>query len=113
MELTGGRLDHVVAHSAVRWWVKAGECDETTTTTLVPRGRMFDLSAEDFGNYACQLPRLHFEAARLMLPRLNDPSSTSRSTYTFVTGGERAAAAPAARIIAPAPVPTLQPRSSR
>ncbi|KAL1511313.1 hypothetical protein AB1Y20_006118 [Prymnesium parvum] len=88
MSLTAGRLDHVVAHSSVRWWRKAGDCDETATTPLIPRGRMFELTADEFGVYASQLPRLHFEAGRLLLPRLNSRDRTAASTYTFVTGGE-------------------------
>jgi NAD(P)-dependent dehydrogenase (short-subunit alcohol dehydrogenase family) len=96
MELTGGQLDHVVAHSAVRWWTSPAESDETTSGALVaiPRGKLFDMSAEDFGDAAVQLPRLQFEAARLLLPRLTDARGDNQSTYTFVTGGSGEAGHP-------------------
>lgn len=62
LELTSGRIDHVIGHASVRWWTK-GDSDETGTMAMVPRGRLLDLSAEEFGIYSSQLPRLHFEAA--------------------------------------------------
>eukprot|EP00966_Prymnesium_polylepis_P308221 7122687-Prymnesium_polylepis.2 len=50
---------------------------------VVPPGGFFDLTTDEFAAAATALPRLHFEACRLLLPKLTDGSS-----YTFVTGGE-------------------------
>lgn len=83
MDMTGGQIDHVVAHSGVMWWDGKGG-DESATLLS---GRVLGLDAEDFAASAVQLPLLHFEAARRLLPRLGDASSSRPHSYTFVTGG--------------------------
>lgn len=83
MDMTSGRLDHVVAHSGVQWWEDGGG-DESST--LLRASRILDMSADEFSTAAVQLPLLHFEAARLLLPRLRALPSEP-SSYTFITGG--------------------------
>lgn len=90
MELTAGKLDHVVVHSAVRWWGRRGETDETGTLSTMNtdkgarHGWLLNLSHEDFAAQAVQLPLMQFAAARLLVPRL---SNVPDASYTFVTGG--------------------------
>ena len=112
MELTAGRLDHVVAHSAVRyyptcpttwgaacphphphphpqvrWWGRAGECDETGTISAMREGgtgSILHLDQESFAQQMTMLPRMQFESARLLLPRLQ---AAPNASYTLVTGG--------------------------
>jgi hypothetical protein len=70
MELTAGQLDHVVAHSAVRWWglhgpSKRGESgilDEAYGPPVATR--LLDLSTEDYIASSTQLPALHHCVAR-------------------------------------------------
>jgi NAD(P)-dependent dehydrogenase (short-subunit alcohol dehydrogenase family) len=86
MELTAGKLDHVVTHSAVRWWGEENR-DGDETNTLVNcgvRGSLFDMTSQDFHQQAMILPQMHFAAARLLVPRLQQ---VPNSTYIFVTGG--------------------------
>ena len=55
MEMTGGRLDHVVAHSGVQWWANGGD-----EYALLPRAiRILDLNTDEFARAAVQLPLLH------------------------------------------------------
>jgi NAD(P)-dependent dehydrogenase (short-subunit alcohol dehydrogenase family) len=86
MELTAGKLDHVVTHSAVRWW--GGDNRDGDETNLLVnsgvRGSLFDMSMEDFTHQAMMLPQMHFATARLLFPRLQQ---VPNSTYIFVTGG--------------------------
>lgn len=97
MALTGNRIDHVVAHSGVRWW--ANQLNETSfADALLTAGRRSSHSVEltntansnEHGLWHCGaqefglLPELHFAAARLLIPKLPD---TLRTSYTFVTGG--------------------------
>lgn len=91
MELTAGQLNHVVAHSAVRWW-GPGSCtyrdgDETATLDAMnagARGNLLDLSVDEFAAAAVALPQMQFAAARLLVPRLQ---AVEGASYTFVTGG--------------------------
>ena len=87
MEMTSGRLDHVVAHSGVQWWSNAGD----ESSTLATASRILDLGADEFASAAMQLPRLHFEAARLLVPRLRNPTFSHSRSYTMVTGGQSGA----------------------
>jgi NAD(P)-dependent dehydrogenase (short-subunit alcohol dehydrogenase family) len=48
MDITGGRLDHVVAHSGVRWW-DSSRADESST--VAPSSRLLALSAEEFATF--------------------------------------------------------------
>ena len=87
MDITAGQLDHVVSHSAVRWWGAHREGDETQTLQTMnmgARGSLLDLSVEEFSLQAVSLPQLQFAAARLLVPRLQEVPNAS---YTFVTGG--------------------------
>lgn len=76
MDMSANRIDHVVAHSAVRWW--ASDADESST--LLQRGGFFNSSPEEYAQNAAQLGALHFAAAHSLVPRLSD-----HGTYTFVT----------------------------
>ena len=91
MELTAGRIDHVVTHSAVRWWARAGECDETSTIATMNSSSsgVLSLTHGDFASQAMQLPLMQFAAARLLVPRLQQ---VPHASYTFVTGGAGEAA---------------------
>ena len=90
LEFTGGRLDHVVAHSAVRWWGTqggvpvGGGLDEAEHAVPLSSSRVLDLSTEEYVCGSTQLPALHHCVARRLLPRLLAVPGTS---YTFVTGG--------------------------
>lgn len=84
MEITGGALDHVVTHSAVRWWAgPKGSCDETNTLGSL-RGKLLSLTHEQFAEQAALLPTMQFAACRLLVPRLE---AVEGASYTFVTGG--------------------------
>lgn len=91
MNFTAGQLDHVVVHSAVRWW-GSGSCtyrdgDETGTLAALGTsgsGSILDLSVSEFGEHAVVLPQMQFAACRLLVPRLTHVDNAS---YTFVTGG--------------------------
>lgn len=89
------RLNHVVAHGAVRWWAKptAGEfqyyefcagCDETYSLNIRSNERLLDLTPEEFLQSSAQLASLHFSAAQQLIPRLR--ASGAPASYTFVTG---------------------------
>ena len=73
-----------MAHSGVMWW-EGKAADETST--LMPSRSILGLSAEEFAIHAIQLPILHFEAARLLMPRLLYTAAQRPRSYTFVTGG--------------------------
>lgn len=87
MAASAGRLDHVVTHSAVRWWGRSGECDETNTISTMNSGRggrLLNMTPDEFAQQSVQLPLMQFAAARLLVPRL---SEVPEASYTFVTGG--------------------------
>ena len=77
MEISGNRLDHVVAHSAVRWWDADGG-DETTTVSRGPS--LLHVSPMEYAQMANQLGSLHYATAHLLTPLLSDEGS-----FTFVT----------------------------
>ena len=59
MELTAGQLDHVVTHSAVRWWGAHNDGDETNTLQNIgSRGSLLHLSVDDFSQSAVALPQM-------------------------------------------------------
>ena len=62
MELTAGQLDHVVTHSAVRWWGANRDGDETNTLKYGVRGSL-----------VCELCRIYFNKAYYKTSR-NSPS---------------------------------------
>ena len=89
LEFTGGRLDHVVAHSAVRWWgaqggLPTGGLDEAEHAVPLSSSRVLELSTEEYLSGSTQLPALHHCVARRLLPRL---LAVPGASYTFVTGG--------------------------
>lgn len=87
------KLNHVVAHGAVRWWArptggkfdfyeyKAG-CDETYSLNIKSNEQLLNMTLEEFTPSSAQLASLHFSAAQQLVPRLTGASPT----YTFVTG---------------------------
>jgi len=87
MEMTNSCLNHVVAHSGVRWWAssqRGGSLElENELGMGKPTSDLF-LDRTEFLERASLLPALHYTAAQLLLPHLeNSPGSS----YTFVTGG--------------------------
>lgn len=80
MGMTNARLNHVVAHSGVRWWAP-GEM-QTDRTAQGASDIHQDRAA--FSERASLLPELHFTAAQLLFPHL---LRSAGATYTFVTGG--------------------------
>merc|ERR1719265_629797 len=87
MEMTSGRIDHVVAHSGVRWWSRSGQLHDTSIGDVVPgdvRSHSLDLDPDEFRLRTSELPALHYTAAQLLLPRLLD---TPGASYTVSTGG--------------------------
>ena len=81
MSMLGHRIDHVVAHSGVRWWAM-DRGDESST--LGRQGRLLDVSPSDYAASCAQLASLHYSAAHQLIPLLGDASANS---YTFVTPG--------------------------
>jgi NAD(P)-dependent dehydrogenase (short-subunit alcohol dehydrogenase family) len=84
MELTAGQLDHVVTHSAVRWWADDGGDETNLLANCGARGSLFDMNMDEFTQQAMMLPQMHFAAARQFIPRLQQ---VPNSSYIFVTGG--------------------------
>jgi len=82
MALTGGRLHHVVTHSAVRWWERDG--DETNSLATDGACGLLSLRTDEFSERAMLLPAMQFTTAQLLMPRLY---AVPNATYTFVTGG--------------------------
>mmetsp|Transcript_13426 Transcript_13426/g.19753 ORF Transcript_13426/g.19753 Transcript_13426/m.19753 type:complete len:295 (+) Transcript_13426:111-995(+) len=91
--LNGIKLNHVVAHGAVRWWARptAGSyenfyeyragCDESYSLNIRADDTMMNMKMEDFVPSSAQLASLHLSAAQSLIPRLE-----GSPTYTFVTG---------------------------
>jgi len=84
-------LHHVVAHGAVRYWTTAKNPkvnrDETFSLNDANR-RLLDLTDEEFAIHSSHLARLHFGAAKSLVPRLqglSDYDSSQTTSYTFVT----------------------------
>jgi hypothetical protein len=91
MEKTGGRLNHVIAHSGVRWWANPKKSDSSVKGTSLDDNFDMPTSSEEieqearhFRSNIVQEPTRHFLAAKLLLPKLRE---TPDSTYIFVTGG--------------------------
>lgn len=93
MEQMKHKLDHVVAHGAVRWWArptagtyehyeyKAG-CDETYSLNIKANDKLLDMKLEEFNPSSTQLASMHLSAAQHLIPKMGGSSPT----YTFVTG---------------------------
>uniref|UniRef100_A0A7S2VIV6 Ketoreductase (KR) domain-containing protein n=1 Tax=Zooxanthella nutricula TaxID=1333877 RepID=A0A7S2VIV6_9DINO len=107
MDMTNSKLNHVVAHSGVRWWgatpaKEGGDCEDAGSAVkdcedalanskgrdcedpLASKGSGLEQDPAQFAEHASLLPVLHFTAAKLLLPHLQ---GTPGSSYTFVTGG--------------------------
>jgi len=83
MERMGGKIDHVVAHSAVRWWASdAGDDGAMANELSTPTVRLLDVSPAAFSAAGSTAANLHFAAAHFLIPRISEGGS-----YTFVTGG--------------------------
>jgi NAD(P)-dependent dehydrogenase (short-subunit alcohol dehydrogenase family) len=92
-----GRLNHVVAHGAVRWWARptAGKyeyyeyragCDESYALNIRASEKLLSMSPEEFASSSAQLATLHFSAAQQLMPRLQPAAAGKAPSYTFVTG---------------------------
>jgi NAD(P)-dependent dehydrogenase (short-subunit alcohol dehydrogenase family) len=80
MEKTEGKLQHVIAHSGVRWW-------GNITKEQKPQKEADKDLAQDAARFATsssQEPLRHYIATELLLPKLR---ATPGSSYTFLTGG--------------------------
>lgn len=93
----GGRLNHVVAHGAVRWWARPTTgtfdyyeyrpgCDESYALNIKANQHLLDIAPEEFSSSAAQLATLHFTAAKMLIPRLQPAKAGDAPSYTFVTG---------------------------
>lgn len=83
-ELAGRRIEHVVAHTGVRWWDADGASDETQLMEQSRTLSLVDMGPEEFARYAARLPALQQAAAQQLLPHLRQAHGGS---YTFVNGG--------------------------
>jgi len=84
MEMTGRHIDHVIAHSGVRWWARSDQVQDTSISDCGDSKQdALSLDPEDFNHRAPMLPALHYAAAQRLLPRLLDLPNAS---YIFVTG---------------------------
>ena len=97
LDMTGSRIDHVVAHSGVAWW-SADDNDENErvddeSAAYGSRGSVLELPAAEFVTASSRLGAMHHSAVQLLLPRL--PRGKGGS-YTFVTSRESMLAMPRA-----------------
>lgn len=82
-----GKLDHVVAHSSVRWWALDSGDDGAMEGELPdPSQKLLEVEPSKFEAAAYKSASLHYGAAFHLLPRMTGGS------YTFVTGGSRSLA---------------------
>jgi NAD(P)-dependent dehydrogenase (short-subunit alcohol dehydrogenase family) len=81
MQQTGGKLQHVIAHSGVRWW---GNLTKETTEGQNPVAKDLAKDAARFSASAAQEPLRHYIATQVLLPKLREIPGSS---YTFLTGG--------------------------
>ena len=97
LDMTGSRIDHVVAHSGVAWWSGDENADservDDESTAYASRGSVLEVPAADFVAASSQLGSMHHTAMQLLLPRL---SRGRGSSYTFVTSRESMLAMPRA-----------------
>eukprot|EP00441_Pelagodinium_beii_P024182 CAMPEP_0197675554 /NCGR_PEP_ID=MMETSP1338-20131121/85143_1 /TAXON_ID=43686 ORGANISM="Pelagodinium beii, Strain RCC1491" /NCGR_SAMPLE_ID=MMETSP1338 /ASSEMBLY_ACC=CAM_ASM_000754 /LENGTH=265 /DNA_ID=CAMNT_0043256101 /DNA_START=133 /DNA_END=930 /DNA_ORIENTATION=+ len=88
MRMTNGRLDHVVAHSGVRFSSHMGSrhlADMGSLDPANPPGGSsgWDLEPHEFCQMASVAPALHFAASQQLIPYL---LKNKNASYTFVTG---------------------------
>lgn len=90
MEMTGGRLDHVVAHNRLRWWssespdVSGGSLDPTNPG--INDDDQLDDDPNAFVLKTSAATLIHYAAAQQLLPHLTKQTNPS---YTFLTGKAR------------------------
>lgn len=92
MEMTGGRLDHVFAHSGLRWW--SSQAPDFGGSSLDPvsplvgddNADQLDVDPSAFVLKASAATLTHYTAAQQLLPHLTKQASPS---YTFLTGKAR------------------------
>ena len=83
MDVTGNRLDHVIAHSAVQWYT-AGGGDETST--VASKSSLMHVAPPEYAALASQLGSLHYAAAHHLTPLLKrEGTGMSPGTFTFLT----------------------------
>jgi hypothetical protein len=75
MDLVGGRVDHVIAHSAVR----------SVGVVARERGGLLSIDPLMYTETVSRLASLHYAAAHHLMPLLREDGS-----YVFVTGGDSA-----------------------
>lgn len=83
-----GKLDHVVAHSSVRWWaLESGDDGAMEGELPDPSQKLLEVEPSKFEAAAYKSASLHYGAAFHLLPLM-----TGGGSYTFVTGGSRSLA---------------------
>eukprot|EP00931_Biecheleriopsis_adriatica_P033224 TRINITY_DN19287_c2_g1_i1.p1 TRINITY_DN19287_c2_g1~~TRINITY_DN19287_c2_g1_i1.p1 ORF type:complete len:354 (+),score=42.13 TRINITY_DN19287_c2_g1_i1:100-1062(+) len=86
MDMTNGRLNHVIAHNGVRWW-PASHHPSLHAISLDPPDPFAignEMNPEMFAYKASVATALHYAAAQQLLPFLRKNVNPS---YTFLTGG--------------------------
>lgn len=88
MDMTNGRLNHVVAHCGVRWWassqLSAGTGDNNLWPCSPGSSSLNYLGPQEFVERASLLPVLHMAAAQQLFKHLQH--NQAGASYTFVTG---------------------------
>ncbi|CAK0841761.1 unnamed protein product, partial [Prorocentrum cordatum] len=93
-ELRGRQLNHVVAHTSVRWWAKGdgssddplgdSSSDELQLRRVVEKLPLMSMSTRTFMCHSSRLACMHHAAAAALVPHLQKVPGAS---YTFVNGG--------------------------
>lgn len=86
MERTNNQLDHIVAHSSVRWWDPSTGDDGSLVNELVScTGRLLDVSPEDFAAASGYSASMHFAAAHHLIPKCapDDSFDSLCCVYTY------------------------------
>ena len=98
VEVTGGNINHVVAHCNVRWWSPSAGDEMRLPTSRSPRTfRFLDLAPADFQAQSDLLRSLHFGVAQSLLPLLSPgpanvpPPAGAKGDGEEAEGGEAAA----------------------
>ena len=95
LDMTGSRIDHVVAHSGVAWWsADVDDGDEHVddeSAAYGSRRSVLEVPAAEFVTDSSRLSAMHHKAVQLLLPRL-----PCHASYTFVTSRESMLAMPRA-----------------
>jgi len=85
MEMTGQHIDHVIAHTGVRWEAPSSQTSNSDGAASVNGGgQACNETNFSQSHRATMLPAVHYTATSHLLPRLLD---SSHSSYIFVTGG--------------------------